>query len=188
MTTYWTAARAAKLDFLTANVAVASTAVSNADYTSARAAALDSIGAINTKPTLASPISAGWNTPTSLGPTTTTALSAACVGSVATTTSTTYVAAVNVTGKGVLNLLAFFNGNGPSGIRLTIDGNVIFTATPSAAQRLLCVGCVTVQSVSPNDLYGVELDQIPFNQSLLIEHYAYSGATVNTVYKYRRTA
>jgi hypothetical protein len=42
LTTYWTAARAAKLDYLTGNVALASTAVSNADYTSTRATFLDS--------------------------------------------------------------------------------------------------------------------------------------------------
>jgi hypothetical protein len=42
-TNYWTAARAAKLDYLTGNVALASTAVSNADYTSTRAANLDGI-------------------------------------------------------------------------------------------------------------------------------------------------
>jgi hypothetical protein len=41
LTTHWTSARAAKLDFLTANVAVASTSVSNLDYTSAKAAFLD---------------------------------------------------------------------------------------------------------------------------------------------------
>ncbi len=43
LTTYWTAARAAKLDYLTGNVALASTAVSNAYYTSTRAALLDGI-------------------------------------------------------------------------------------------------------------------------------------------------
>ena len=41
LTTYWTAARAAKLDLITVAPAPASTAVSNADYTSARAAKLD---------------------------------------------------------------------------------------------------------------------------------------------------
>lgn len=43
LTTNWTAARAAKLDFLTAAVAVANTALSTSIWTSARAAKLDGI-------------------------------------------------------------------------------------------------------------------------------------------------
>ena len=46
LTTNWTATRAAKVDYLTANVAVASTAVSNVDYTSGRAANLDNLDAL----------------------------------------------------------------------------------------------------------------------------------------------
>jgi hypothetical protein len=190
-TNYWTAARAAKLDYLTGNVALSSTAVSNSDYTPARAAALDNIAALGTNPILSPPIANGLTLPNNVLSSNVTynTLTAACAGQYATSTSTSYVAVVSVTGKGVLNFLALMSGNTNAiyNLRLTIDGVVIFTLSVSG--NYIYVGAAQCQSVSPYDVYGVTYDNIPFKQSLLIEHLTNNSSyQVVTVYKYHRTA
>jgi hypothetical protein len=192
LTANWTAARAAKIDYLDATIssrAPASTAVSNVDYTPARAAALDSAASTGTNPILSPPIANGLPFPsTSINsnPTYLT-LVTACAGQYAISTSTSYTAIVNVTGKGVLNFLAFSASNVGGSLRLTIDGVVIFTV--SASYNNIYVGAAQVQSVSPYDVLGITYGNIPFKQSLLIEHLSStSGQQIATIYKYHRTA
>jgi hypothetical protein len=192
LTTYWTAARAAKIDYLDAAIssrAPAATAVSNVDYTPARAAALDSVAPVSTNPILSPPIANGLTLPTNTFSSNVTynALTTACAGQYASSTSTSYVAAVNVAGKGVLNFLAFSASGATGNLRLTIDGVVIFTL--SNDNNKVCIGAIQVQSPNPYDIYGVTYDNIPFKQSLLIEHLTNNSSyQVTTVYKYHRTA
>jgi hypothetical protein len=190
LTTYWTAARAAKVDYLDAAIssrAPAATAVSNVDYTPVRATALDSVASIGTNPILSPPIANGLTLPTSSFSSNIAyyALMTACAGQYVASVSASYTTVVSVTGKGVLNFLAFCGAAG--NLRLTIDGVVIFTLSNDANK--ICVGALQVQSSSPYDIYGITYDNIPFKQSLLIEHLSSTaGNQVITVYKYHRTA
>lgn len=104
----------------------------------------------------------------------------------ASVTSTTLTAAVNYTGKGVLEFACVQSGSSPAvqkRLKITIDGNVVFDANAAvqANAALAAVGVLGGNSVG--------LGAVPFKSSLLIEYASVTTAELAYChYKYRRTA
>lgn len=187
-----TSTRATNLDNLDATVSsrsAASTALSNAVWTDARAGKLD-IGALEASPLLSAPIVSG------VVPQAPTAVNIAVYTDVYTknsglehlgVTATTYVNAVNYTGKGVLEFAAAQNETaaGTTTIQITVDGVVIILATVvyggGGASVAAMVGVI-------NASVGVSLSAIPFKTSLKIEVKVTAGSTGRSFIKYRKTA
>ena len=110
-----------------------------------------------------------------------------------TTTSSTDTVIVNIAGKGVLNYLAVSSraAQTPIGaVTLIIDGVTLFNRAVlgTHGHAAVIVGCLFNVDASDASKYGVSLDQIPFNSSLVIKHHstAYND-TINTHVKYRVT-
>lgn len=187
--------RAAKIDNLDAAIstrAPSSTALSNANYTAARAGYLDNLGggavALRSDPLLSPPIAA--NFPGLTAP------SAAIMASTNTgqlslgsgiTSSPTPVDVLNITGAGVLNFLVISNAwNNAQNIflRLIIDGVTVVDAAANGTpvgQACLCIGAVDASS-------AITFDQIPFRSSLRIQAAGGSSQQVAVYWKLRRTA
>lgn len=154
LTTHLASARAAKIDNLDAAIstrAAASTALTNATWSDARAAKLDG-AAQAADPLLGVPIAANFGT------------------TEYSTSSTAYVTAVSITGKGVLKGVLQKNGTASTFayLKVTIDGVVvrdtISGSTASAIYQIpIGAGYTTLDGFSGFDF-------IPFKSSLLIEH------------------
>jgi hypothetical protein len=182
-TNYWTAARAAKIDYLDAAIssrAPASTAVSNADYTSALATKLNALkGTLNTTPTAIKNTwsSSGWSFPVAA---TTPSASQFPLSGVATSlsgalTANTLATVLNITGAGVLNMLGISTVDSTSRklrMKLTLDGIVVFDSTSGALAGanlgFYCVGGWDITNVGTVGS-SFNLDQIPFATSCLFE-------------------
>lgn len=179
------------LDATVSSRAPASTALSTATWTGTRAAALDGKVLSDTDPVISPPISTGWQTPTGSVAIPPSALSADTLSHTLaaapfTTTSTSYVDVVNVTGKGVLNFLVVGHSTAYAGnnIELIIDGVTIFSVGSTTPHDRWTT---FVGSLNPGD-YSVGLDQIPFRTSLQIRCKMGGSGTMSVVSKYRRTA
>lgn len=106
-------------------------------------------------------------------------------GGYASTTSSSFVDAVNITGQGVLNL-AISGGSGSyfpgsAVFEVEIDGIILTYVNAIAAEPLVAVG--TLDPVNR----AVSLDQIPFRSSLIIRIKSNGAVTHYCVYKYRIT-
>lgn len=189
-----------KADFLDAGIssrAPSSTALSTATWTGGRAAALDTIAGIDTKATAILDSGAIDSVSVNSGVAISSSLAAVLnqlVGPAMTQTVISgagYVTIDSITGKGVLEFLAFSvpsHTGGSYGFRLTIDGVVVHNLTNTlfaTNDGLVVAGCVGVVG---GNLAGVAFGHWPFNASLLIEVYS-SGATgtLRTFRKYRRS-
>lgn len=192
LTANWTATRATKVDNLDAAIstrAPASTALTNVMWTDVRAEKLDGITAA-----VSSIISTGWPATPSYCPIANNTLLACSGGTVASTTSTSWVDALNITGSGVINLIAGYHGTAagqPGGmyIRVTIDGVVLPTVSASNGHQLLAGALCAPYDVAAAayTITGVTYDQINFKTSLRIEHYAASASYAsNVLHKIRR--
>lgn len=192
LTTYWTAARAAKLDFITAGVAVASTALSTATWTSARAAKLDFLtgaAAEAAEPLISPPIAAGFGSYSAGGVTGGFANESwqQTLADVHSSNATTTLAdAVNITGSGVLNLVLHGATAQAGTIIITIDGVVVVNSyVTTAGKTVAAVGLIALVGADP----VLSFDQIPFRTSLRIQHKTNAAGGTSTVgWKYRRTA
>lgn len=189
-----TATRAANLDKLDANIttrAPASTALTNAVWTDARAGKLDLLPLVD--PVSESPIAADWPTLVFGGFGTADAeVVRRVVGGVAfTTASLSLVDVVSVTGRGVLNFVAITTTNAVNSaqLQIIIDGVTVLDATGGGAsnnQWAVAVGALNIESTSA---VQAALDQIPFRSSLVIKLRGTSGAgDRKCVYRLRRTA
>ena len=162
-----TATRAANLDKLDANIttrAAASTALSNAVWTDARAGKLDKVDGIEADaqyctedPTSRAPIASGLQYNVS-------AVSSVAVQGVAPNTITAG-SSHSYTGAGVLEMVALSNDSGSSvagSVTITIDGVVALTWSGNvpASSALTCAGCFTGDAFS--------LGRVPFRASLQI--------------------
>ena len=103
--------------------------------------------------------------------------------------STTDETIVNVTGKGVLNYLGVASASSLNTVTLIIDGVTLFSGSPLSANThaAVIIGCLFHVDASDLSKYGVSLDQIPFNSSLIIKHHSSNTNTVKTYVKYRVT-
>lgn len=198
LTTYWTAARAAKLDYLAANVAVASTAVSNADLTPTRAAKLDNLTAavaLRSDPIISPPIAANWQTgQIAIGAPVLDIrlITDAIAGSYVFPGEVGLADVVNITGAGVLNFVAMTQSvPGKNGyLAITVDGVVLISDASyftSGASSHVAVGCAAV-GTGVDSTTSVSLDQIPFRSSLRIQYRTDSGGYCVVAWKLRRTA
>ncbi len=188
-----TSTRATNLDNLDAAVSTrsaASTALSNAVWSDARAGKLDT-AALEASPLLSAPIASG------LMPTAPTILYITSYQDVytknsglehASTTSTSYVNAVNYTGKGVLEFagLQSETAAATATMQITIDGVVVHLSTVAgtgggAANVAAMVGVINKAEC------GISLSWVPFKTSLKIE-YKTSAGTARAFTKYRKTA
>ncbi|CAH1387012.1 hypothetical protein [Candidatus Nitrotoga sp. M5] len=186
-----TATRAARLDYLDAAIssrAPASTAASNAVWTDPRAAKLDTV-ALETTPLLAAPKVAG------LIPQAPTAVTLSATTDVYTknsglehlaVTSTSYVNAVNYTGKGVLEFAAAQHDTNSmtTTMKITIDG-VSNIEAPVVGSGF--TGTVAAMVGVINSSAQVSLAAIPFKTSLKIEVKVTAG-TGRSFIKYRKVA
>lgn len=189
-----TSLRATNLDNLNATVssrAAAATALTSVVWTDARAGKLDT-GALEASPLLSPPIVSG------VVPTAPTAVIIAWYTHVYTknsglehsgVTSTSYVNAVNYTGKGVLEFAAAQNETaaGTTTMQITVDGVVIILATVAgvgggSANVAAMVGVIN------SDSCVISLSAIPFKISLKIEVKVTGGSTGRSFIKYRKTA
>lgn len=140
----------------------------------------------DTNPLLAAPMASGLRVPS--GSLQLTGVLNTYAGGLetASVTSTTLTAAVNYTGKGVLEFACVQSGSSSSAqkrLKITIDGNVAFDANASALTNsaLAAVGVLGGNSVG--------LGAVPFKSSLLIEYASVTTAELTYChYKYRRTA
>ena len=181
-----TATRAGYLDKLN----LSGKATDDAVWTSARAGYLDKV---NIDPTRDAPIAADFPVPLTSGADTYAPyinnfdyrMVMGCVQ--ATTTSTSLVDVVNITGSGVLNFVVAGASNSTLQIQVIIDGVTVadLTGTGSALYARVIVGAVIGSTTVPT---GITFDQIPFKSSLVIKHRNTSGATTTTYYKLRRTS
>lgn len=199
LTTNWTTTRAAKLDYLTANVAVASTALSNAQWTNARAAQLDLVVA---NPQAKPPISTNTQTNKVL-PQAITFYGGYYLGTESfSTASSTLVDVLNITsGSGVLEFLAAGQTDATAGrqVRLvvTIDGTVAYDNTATSggtpSHATLCFAGMMGVSLAWDGTQNVylpfisALSNIPFAASLRIQMSSSVG-TSYAYFKYRRTS
>lgn len=202
-----TAARAANLDKLDANIstrAAASTALSNATWngtlaanlgalTTARAAKLDLLPIIN--PVAESPIAANWPALSSAPFSRTADVVCTVVGGTTfSTSSTSLVNVVTITGRGVLNFVAVtqMSYTGTLQLQIIIDGVTVLDATGggSANDWAVAVGTLNIGSnISTDTTVNVGLDQVPFRSSLAIKMRVASGSGNRyCVYRLRRTA
>lgn len=186
-----TSTRATNLDNLNATVssrAAAATALTNAVWTDARAGKLDT-AALEASPLLSAPIVSG------VVPQAPTAVLLAAASDVYTknsglehlaVTSTTYVNAVNYTGKGVLEFVAAQNEttSGTTTMQITIDGVVPILATVAGD----VFGKVAAMVGVINSSAQVSLSAIPFKTSLKIEVKVTASSTGRSFIKYRKTA
>ena len=121
------------------------------------------------------------------------ALSTLINGLLFATTSSTDTVIVNIAGKGVLNYLAVSSlaAQTPIGVvTLIIDGVTLFNGAVlgTYGHAAVIVGCLFNVDASDASKYGVSLDQIPFNSSLVIKHHSTGyNETINTHVKYRVT-
>lgn len=195
-----TTTRADNLDKLDANIstrAASSTALSTATWTGTLATNLGTTNtrvdttvssrAAATNPLISPPMSGGLpidsgNSGSSPG--TGATLAARVAGTLFTTTSSTYVDALNITGAGVLNFLAIWHSSTNGTVcTVTIDGVALQTDVSNGTDGFVkpLVG-VFVSSTVP-----MALDQIPFKTSLRVQIKT-SGGTASAVIKYRRTS
>lgn len=186
-----TSTRAAKLDYLDATIsstAPASTALSNAVWSDARAAKLDT-AALEASPLLSAPIVSGVipQAPTAVTLTATTDVYTKNSGlEHLAVTSTSYVNAVNYTGKGVLEFTAIQHdtNSATTTMQITIDGVVVILATVVGSGFN---GTVAAMVGVINSSAGISLAAVPFKTSLKIEVKVTSG-TGRSFIKYRKTA
>ena len=106
-----------------------------------------------------------------------------------TSSSTTDETIVNVTGKGVLNYLGVASESSQNTVTLIIDGVTLFSGSPlsNGYRAAVIIGCLFNVDASDLSKYGVSLDQIPFNSSLVIRHHSSDTNFVRTYVKYRVT-
>lgn len=185
------AANLDKLDALVSSRAPASTALLYTVWTDARAAKLDVV-ALEASPLLSPPIASG------LVPATPTVVLISSYQDVYTknsglehlgVTSTTYVNAVNYTGKGVLEFVGAQNETaaGTTTMQITVDGVVIMLDTVGgvgggAANVKALVGTINKAECV------ISLSAVPFKTSLKIEVKVTAGSTGRSFIKYRKTA
>lgn len=122
----------------------------------------------------------------------TTILAALAFGTSATTASATFTTAVSYAGRGVLTMamLGEFNAGimaNNGGLRLTIDGNVVYSSgahiTRQSSLRVL-VGSLVVPNSAPTALAIVaDDDGVPFNSSCLIEFSSNGTRLVTAAWK-----
>jgi hypothetical protein len=186
-----TSTRATNLDNLDAAVSTrsaASTALSNVVWTDVRAGKLDT-AALEASPLLAPPIVSG------VIPQAPTAVTLAATTDVYTknsglehlaTTSTSYVNAVNYTGKGVLEFAGAQADTSTyvTTMKITIDGVVVIEGTVTGSGF---TGVAAAMVGVINSSAGVSLCAIPFKASLKIEVKTSAG-TGRSFIKYRKTA
>lgn len=186
-----TSGRATNLDNLNATVssrAAAATALTNVVWTDARAGKLDT-AALEASPLLSAPIVSGVvpQAPTAVTLSATTDVYTKNSGlEHLSTTSTTYVNAVNYTGKGVLEFAAAQHDTNSltTTMQITIDGVVVILGTVVGSGFN---GTVAAMVGVINSSAGISLAAIPFKVSLKIEVKVTSG-TGRSFIKYRKTA
>lgn len=190
LTTNLSSTRAAKIDYLTANVAVASTAVSNVNQTPTRSGYLDNLSggptALRTDPLLSPPIAANWPATSQAVAALDFATASMLLEQSTRPTTTAYSDAVNITGAGVLNFVAATVTGYNLTVKITVDGVAI--CEQSFGTKHVLIG--TASAVT-GGAANISLDQIPFRTSLRIEtkHTATSGgAAAVLLWKLRRTA
>lgn len=186
-----TSGRAANLDNLNATVssrAAASTALSNAVWTDVRAGKLDT-AALESTPLLSPPKVAGLipQAPTAVTLSATTDVYTKNSGlEHSTVTSTSYVNAVNYTGKGVLEFAAAQHDTNTmtATMKITIDGvsNIEAPVVGSGFN-----GTVAAMVGVINSSAQISLAAIPFKTSLKIEVKVTAG-TGRSFIKYRKVA
>lgn len=105
----------------------------------------------------------------------------------ASSTSTSFVDAVNITGAGVLEVAILQNSSGTgvvASMDVLIDGVVVASVSTSGATYSTCavVGSASSSGISPG--------AVPFSTSLQIRHKMASASAQGTLvyYKYRRSA
>jgi len=186
-----TSARAAKIDNLDAAVttrAAASTALSNAVWTDARAGKLDN-AAQNTDPYLAAPIELVPSNPAASLDTGYNYLARVAGLASGSTSSTSYVDIVNYSGQGVLEFCAVMaNGTPTVSMQLIIDGVNVGSVSVSASSGNYSgkplVGLFAIESAGG----AISLSQIPFHSSLVIQAKVSTTGSSLVYYKYRKTA
>jgi hypothetical protein len=193
----YTAVRAALIDVAISSRAPSATALTNATWTDARAAALDDVAAC------VAYLQAAALVPTNNPPTTLPAPGVISMSGfpayagleqvVHTFGSSGYFTGVNLTGRGVVNFLSCqlssnsgMTAGGTLGGRLTIDGTVVFNITNIIPYTSVNSGWVAIGLVGPS---GVPvLEPMPFYSSFIWEIYSNQAAgTLSTNYRHRLT-
>lgn len=190
LATYLSSTRCAKIDNLDAAIstrAASNTAVSNATYTSARAAYIDTLFAKGQPE--ASGIDLGTVAYLPTGDVTAfdnlAGLTVVDNSSGAPNTVLTY------SGSGVIEFLAFvMRGYSPSypRIKITIDGVVVLDYTHNAFTSVLVCPIGAMSFSVGATVKPVSLSEVPFLSSVLIETWATAGGTQRCAYKIRRAS
>lgn len=168
LTTNWTATKAGYLDVAVSSRAPSSTALSTATWDGTKAGYLNA--AISSRaedsPLLKAPIAANFG------------------GGSASTTSTTFVDALSITGSGVVNVLyARGGGTAVNTTELIIDGVTVKSATAAINTATPIVGGVNATT------FDIQyLDQIPFKTSLVIRQKSNIASTSTSAWIIRRTS
>ncbi len=184
-----TSTRAANIDKLDDTItsrAAAATALSNAVWTSARADQLDAVA--QERPLATGGLLGG---PTLTGDSGSLAQMSVLGLNVVSTASTLDVDVVNYTGPGVLSFLMGHIGivGGGGFITVTIDGVVAFAGTTNIGFSAYNRKCIVGAHAYFNAVNGtICFEDIPFAESLRIQHRAASGSSIYTIYRYRKHA
>lgn len=144
-----------------------------------------------TTPGLASPMASGLRDPTAQNSYTLLSNASVGGGEAASTTSTSLVDAVNVTGAGILEIAAFQQGTTgqTATMVITIDGVIAYSGTVVGAASFPAKCIVgTRDAVDNTGFMAWSCGHVPFKTSLRIQHSTTSGGTSIVRYKYWRSA
>lgn len=104
-----------------------------------------------------------------------------------TNATTSYVDAVNYTGRGVLEFCICRGVGASAQLQIVIDGVTVYdSATITADQNACPVGAVGVAYTGSSFVTPAALSAVPFMNSLQIRHKTISVGSSTTIYKYRK--
>lgn len=184
-----TSARAAKLDNLdaaTSTRAPASTALSNAVWTDARADKIDDLVPVY-DPILQPPIGLVPSSPGQSTNVTTLQLDNISGLEKTTTTSTSFVNIVNYEGGGVLEFCALAIYQELCYLQVIVDGITLADISLDPSASNWAAKAVAGLYLNTSSYTTIALTQIPFRQSLVIKARISSTGTAAVYYRYRKS-
>lgn len=186
-TSVWTSTHAARIDTTISSRAAASTALSTAQWTNTRAAYLDNIH----RPPIATDF------PTNTQSNSSNAISSALIrnatgASQSTTSSSTLVDAVNITGSGVLKFCLYTHSSSSAPdiqIVVTIDGVAIYNVTQPIVPQNMWRAIIGAFSSTASGITCLAYEDIPFRTSCRIQIRSVNGNPAAVViWKLHRTS
>ena len=104
-----------------------------------------------------------------------------------TNATTSYVDAVNYSGRGVLEFCTCRGVGATAQIQIIIDGVTVYdSGTITADQNVCPVGATGLAYTGTSYVTPAGLSAVPFTTSLQIRHKTISAGSSTTVYKYRK--